>query len=254
MIRRVASLLLSSIFLLSLFVSVIHARTIPPFKKLVSDSANSISPQLEAELNTELSQFAEQSNGFEVAIVTLDTLDNESIGDVAKNYYDEWKIGKGETDNGVLILVARKENQVIIYRGAGAKDLITDEEAAKIISEQLEPALKASTADQGVREAITTIRQELTDQTFGNINPLNKEPGFMKTFIVTIVVNVLVIICIMVISFAAAKYGKLRALWLGGLVGAVLGTLAGGPAAGIFFGTLGLGMDYWVSTKHTRHA
>lgn len=243
MVRQILVIISVVILAISVVVTPVRAYTIPPYENLVSDYAGVLSPKFEIELNTELQQMAEQDNGYEIAVVTVKSLNGESATQVAKQFYDEWKIGKSEIDNGVLLLVAINDHQVHLYTGEGAKQLITETEADTIIRNQIDPSFQQAAYEQGVRAAITEIRNQLTDEMFGNVQPINQDPGFLKQFVTTLSLNILIIAATIGLSYAAARYGHKRALWLGALLGAAMGTFFGGIAAGIFFGIIGLIFD-----------
>ena len=226
------------------------AFAVPTHDGLVNDYAGVLSEQYEAELETELQQLAEREGGIEIAVATVTTLEGETVEQVAQQLYDSWQIGKEETDNGVLFLISVVERQVRLHTGYGAEPLLTDAEAGRIIRDQIAPSFQQAAYEQGVRNAISELRQHLTDQTFGNINPINKQPGFLQQFFGTIGFSLLIVFGTSVLSYIAAWFGRSQAWWPGGLVGGIIGTLVGGIPAGIFFGGLGLLLDYILSQNY----
>ncbi len=53
----------------------------------------------------------ERATGAQMAIVLVDTLDDEPVEDVANRLYREWGIGKKGKDEGILMLLAIKDHK-----------------------------------------------------------------------------------------------------------------------------------------------
>ncbi|HKD35989.1 MAG TPA: TPM domain-containing protein, partial [Pirellulales bacterium] len=75
----------------------------------------------------------ERATGAEMAIVTVDSLEDEPIEDVANRLYREWGIGKKGKDEGILILLAVKERKDRAEIGYGLEPVITDGAAGGIL-------------------------------------------------------------------------------------------------------------------------
>ena len=61
-----------------------------------------------------------------MAIVLVDSLDDEPIDDVANRLYREWGIGKKGKDEGILILFAVQDHKDRAEVGYGLEPVITD--------------------------------------------------------------------------------------------------------------------------------
>src|SRR6185369_4660356 len=75
----------------------------PKPKGYVSDFANILDTSSRQQLEQELSEF-ERSTTHEIAVVTIPSLENNTVEDFAGRLFKEWGIGKKGKDNGVLIL------------------------------------------------------------------------------------------------------------------------------------------------------
>jgi uncharacterized membrane protein YgcG len=84
----------------------------------VHDFANLLSPAQRESLET-LSQSVERQTTAELAIVTVPTLDGQSIDSYAHELFNQWGIGKKGLNNGVLLLVAPQERRMRIEVGYG---------------------------------------------------------------------------------------------------------------------------------------
>lgn len=86
----------------------------------------------------------ERSTGAQMAIVTVDTLDGDDIGDVASRLYHQWGIGKKPADEGVLVLFAIKDHKDRAEIGYGLEPVITDADAGSILR-GIRPILRQGT-------------------------------------------------------------------------------------------------------------
>ena len=78
----------------------------------VSDFASILSKD-KLVLETRIGHF-EKRTGTEIAVVTVKSLDGQTIETYARGLFKEWGIGKKGSNNGVLILIAVNERQTRI--------------------------------------------------------------------------------------------------------------------------------------------
>ena len=70
-----------------------------------------ISPEMEDKLERALQSF-ELSDSTQVAILTLDSLEGDSLEDFSIRTVEKWKIGQKNKDNGVLLLVFKNDRKI----------------------------------------------------------------------------------------------------------------------------------------------
>ena len=75
----------------------------------------------------------ERATGAQIAVVTVDTLEDEPVEDVANRLYHEWGIGKKGTDEGLLLLLAIKDHKQRAEVGFGLEPVITDGYAGGVL-------------------------------------------------------------------------------------------------------------------------
>ncbi len=75
----------------------------------------------------------ERVTGAQMAIVLVDTLDNEPVEDAANRLYREWGIGNKGTSEGILLLLAIKDHKSRAEIGYGLEPIITDGDAGSIL-------------------------------------------------------------------------------------------------------------------------
>lgn len=106
-LKRNLIYIFSILFLSLLTVQFSHAVSIPenPGNHVV-DLAGIIDNSTEAKLNQYLSEL-EQKTTAQIAILTIKSLEGESIEDLSITVaHDKWKLGQEGKDNGVLLLVS----------------------------------------------------------------------------------------------------------------------------------------------------
>lgn len=75
----------------------------------------------------------ERLTGAQIAIVTVDSLQDEPIEDVANRLFREWGIGKKGTDQGLLLLLAIRDRKQRAEVGYGLEPIITDGYAGGVL-------------------------------------------------------------------------------------------------------------------------
>lgn len=122
----------------------------PP--RLVVDNAGVLNSYDRDQLEGKLVAL-DDSTSNQITIVTVLTLNDEPIEDLAVNTYRSWGIGNKKTNNGVLILVAVNDHKVRIEVGYGLEGAIPDVVASDIIEKDLKPAFRQNNYYAGFNKA-----------------------------------------------------------------------------------------------------
>jgi uncharacterized protein len=135
---------------------------LPKLTGRVVDNADLLAAADEKRLSAQLAKL-ESRTGDQLVVVTLPSLEGESIEAVGLRLGNGWGIGQKELDNGVLLIVAPAERAVRIEVGLGLEALLTDVRADAIIDARLLPLFRegrhAQAIDAGV-ESISTLLQQ----------------------------------------------------------------------------------------------
>jgi uncharacterized protein len=209
------------------------ARAAPGFPQLtgrVVDQAGLLAADSVQQLTRLLAQH-EQETGNQVVVVTLSSLQGESIEDYGYQLGRHWGIGTAEHNNGVLLIVAPREHKVRIEVGYGLEGTLTDARSNEIIQQVILPQFRNTHYDEGIRLGTQAILAALQ----GTYTPpktasLDKPKHFLGLIIVLITLG----------EFAADMFSS-RLVSSGVLGGIgflfgwlVLGSLAVGLAIGFF--------------------
>jgi uncharacterized protein len=139
------------------------AADVPFLTGRIVDEANILSAGVEQNLS-QMSERHEQATGNQVVVLTLPSLEGESIEGFATRVFDAWKLGQKGKDNGVLVIVAPNDRKMRIEVGYGLEGTLTDAGASRIIREAMTPQFKSGNYEAGIQNGVTAIVQALEGQ------------------------------------------------------------------------------------------
>ncbi len=152
--RKVRSIVLSVALV---FTGIIAAASeVPYLTGRVTDNAEILSPAMRASL-TERLKAHEGRAGNQIAVLTVPSLDGESIEEYADAVFKEWKLGQKGKDNGILVLVAPNDRRMRIEVGYGLEGTIPDSLAGSIIRNAMTPKFKSGDFDGGVDAGVRAL-------------------------------------------------------------------------------------------------
>jgi uncharacterized protein len=155
--RGFHSIVSNAIIFVAMVLSFGYCLDVPALNGRINDHAGLLSEKNESELTAYLAEY-EHESGNQIAVLTIQSLHGENLEEYSIRVADSWKLGKATVDNGVLILVVKKERGIRIEVGYGLESSITDLEADRIIRESIMPAFAKSDFDKGIADAIREVR------------------------------------------------------------------------------------------------
>ncbi len=217
--------LISFSFLLLLIPSITQALGVPKLTGRVVDNAHLLSPQAASALDARLAEF-ERTDSTQVVVLTIPSLEGESLEEYAIKVAQAWGIGQKGRDNGALLLVSKGDRKVRIEVGYGLEGRLTDALSGRIIDYAIVPSFKAGKFDAGIENGVSAIIEAVrgeykAEPGSGGQGSHNDDNAFFGLFILAILLT--------------AFLSRLPALARAGIAGVVL------PGAGALFG-LGLGL------------
>ena len=129
---------------------------VPPVTAQVIDQTGTLSPGQTAELTVKLATL-EQQSGTQMVVLMVPTTAPEDIASYAQRVADQWKIGRRDVGDGVVIIVAKGDRRVRIEVAKTLEGAIPDLAAKRIISEQVGPAFKAGDYAGGLNAGIDAL-------------------------------------------------------------------------------------------------
>lgn len=155
-----------SIFLVLLFGFPAAALDIPKPTGYINDRADIISPEVELKLEQFLKDF-DKSDSTQISVLTIPTLDGESLEDYALRVLESWGLGQKGKDNGALLLVAKAERKIRIEVGYGLEGRLTDLLAGRIVDNEVSPRFKQGDFDGGIVSGVFGIAQAVRGEYTG---------------------------------------------------------------------------------------
>jgi uncharacterized protein len=132
------------------------ALDIPALKARVNDYAGLLTPSTANQLEQALLDF-EQSESTQIVVLTVDSLEGESLEDFSMQVAEAWKVGQKGLDNGALLLISKNDRKIRIEVGYGLEGSLTDMISGRIIRNVIVPAFRSGNFDQGIASGVAAM-------------------------------------------------------------------------------------------------
>jgi len=157
-------------------------QVVPALTGRVVDQADILTPATE-EAITALLATHEEATSNQVAVLTISSLQGETIEVFSIRVAETWGLGTAENDNGVLLLVAVEDHELRIEVGLGLEGDLTDAAASRIIRNEIVPVFRQGDFDAGVLVGVQSILGVL-EGTYtppeGSSSPSDEVPMVMR--------------------------------------------------------------------------
>lgn len=147
------------------------ALEVPYLTGRIHDEAEILSPGARERIEAILKAH-EARSGNQIVVLTVRSLEGESIEEYAVKVFNIWKLGQAGEDNGVLLLVAPADRRMRIEVGYGLEGELTDAAASRIIRDVIAPRFKENDFDRGIEDGTTAIVSLLEGQPLTEVEPL----------------------------------------------------------------------------------
>lgn len=230
-------------------------RTVPSLEARVTDLANVLTADERSALEGRLAAL-ESRTGSQVAVLLVPSTQPEAIEQYALRVVEAWQIGRGDVDDGVLLLVALEDRALRIEVGYGLEGAIPDARANRIIDEYVTPHFRNGDFAAGVNAGVDALAAAIENEALPP--PVDQRDGLPD---VGSFLPVLLIIAIALGGALKRAFGSLPgAAMTGGVVGLlawfIVGIVATAVLAGFiaFFVSLFMaaGPGAWTSGRGYR--
>jgi len=134
------------------------ALEVPQLRGRVNDYANLLSPGASQRLEQALVDF-ERSDSTQIVVLTINSLEGESLEEYSIRVAEAWRIGQAKLDNGAILLIAKQERKIRIEVGRGLEGVLTDLVSGRIIRGDMSPHFKKNDYDAGITAGVSSIMQ-----------------------------------------------------------------------------------------------
>ena len=175
--RNVKIILVIAICLLCIGSTYSKAVVSPTSQFYVNDYANLLSDdtkQYIINMNREL----ESKTGAQIVVVTVPSLEGQSLEDYANILFREFGIGDKQKKNGLLLLLALNERKFRVEVGYGLEGVLPDAKTGRMQDEYIIPYLKDDNWNDGIRNGFNAFLEEVAKEYNVEINgekPINAE-------------------------------------------------------------------------------
>ncbi len=223
MIKFMAKKLLITVCLF-IFTLPVFAFEALNFNGFIADNAGVISSSNETVLNQVLLELQSKTKA-DIAVVTLNSLHNEAIEDVALEIGRRYKLGDKKLNNGAVILVVPNDRKARIETGYGLEGIINDAKAGRILDNYMIPYFRDGNYEKGIIQGTLAVAYEIAEA-YG-VQLSFEKPSAQKSDDADILIIIMFIIIFMIISNRNGPGGM---IFFGGPRG------FGGGGGGIRFG------------------
>lgn len=126
----------------------------------VQDFANVLSPDQKSELIS-LGKNLEAGTTAQIAVMTIPSLEDETVESYALKAFRQYGIGSKEKNNGVLFLVAMNERKMRIEVGYGLEGALPDGKVGRILDEYAMPYMKQGEPEEGIMNTYKVLYNEV---------------------------------------------------------------------------------------------
>ena len=156
----------------------------PSFQTSVYDYADVLNPSEEKELESKLIRYSD-STSTQIVVISVEDLKGEDIGILTPKWAQEWGLGQEKEDNGILILLSKKDRKIWIAPGYGVEERLTAGINGELTRNIIIPEFKAGSYYKGLDKGADAIFKVLQGKYKGS---RKKESNFPIGIIVVVVV------------------------------------------------------------------
>lgn len=225
------------------FAQAIPERPSPP--RLVNDFAGILSAQGQNSLEQKLVRFNDTTSN-QIAVVLVESLQGYDPNMFAYELGESWKVGQGEFNNGIVVLVKpktpREKGQAAIATGYGLEGAIPDAIAKRIVENEMIPAFRQNDYYRGIDNA-TNVLMELAAGEISSDQYKKQTQGSPLTALIPFIIIAVVFILIRSSSrknyTMSGRRSSGSGLWTALILGSMLG--GGGHRSGGGWGNFSSG-------------
>lgn len=131
-----------------------------PPSSYVNDYAGLLDASTKQGLENKLKEFENQTSN-QIVIAIFPGLEGENLEDFSIRLAQKWKVGQKGKDNGVILLVFKKDRKLRIEVGYGLEGVLTDALSKSIIQNEIVPSFKQGDYSAGIQRGVAAIQKAI---------------------------------------------------------------------------------------------
>lgn len=150
---------------------------VPALSARVTDTTGTLSARQREALEAKLAAF-ERDAGSQIVVLVVGSTQPEDIAAYAYRVADQWKVGRKDVGDGLLLLVAKDDRRVRIEVAKALEGAVPDLAAKQIIDNAIRPAFKAGDYAGGLNAAVDQLEARVRGEALPA--PTARERGWAK--------------------------------------------------------------------------
>ena len=135
-------------------------QVVPALSGRVIDQTGTLTAAQQQAIDAKLAAF-EREAGPQIVVLMVATTAPEDIAAYAQRVGDQWKIGRRDVGDGLLIVVAKNDRRINIQTAKALEGAVPDLAARQIIERDITPAFKAGDYAGGLNRAIDSLQARI---------------------------------------------------------------------------------------------
>ena len=164
------------------------------------------------------SQELESKTGAQIVVVTITSLDGQSLEGYATELFRQWGIGDSKKNNGLLLLCAVEDRQFRVEVGYGLEGDLPDGKTGRMQDAYIIPLLREDKFDAGIKNGYNAFLQEVADvygvSITGETAVSYENEDFNSAFVVCTVIGLALSYLTSVTLLKKKKPGLTAAFWI----------------------------------------
>lgn len=177
------------------------------------DQTNTLNQSQITSLNEVLNHY-EERKGTQLAVLMVKTTAPESIEQYSIRVADQWKVGRKNIDDGIILIIAKDDRAIRIEVGYGLEGVLTDALSKRIINQTIVPRFRVNDFYGGISEGVSAVMQILENEAIPDIKNDYLDHAYLPHFFTFVIIFSLVISGILRMFFN----GSISSLLTGSLV------------------------------------
>ncbi|HEI8452215.1 TPA: TPM domain-containing protein [Morganella morganii] len=146
-----------SLFLLLFAVTAFaQTETFPRMQGSVTDTAGLLTAGESSSIEQKLNALRERT-GTQIAVLTVNTTGSRDIESYAEKVFSQWRLGRINIDDGILLLVASDDRAMRIEVGYGLEGAVSDAVANRILKDYFIPNFKMGNYAGGINDTVDAL-------------------------------------------------------------------------------------------------
>lgn len=210
----------------------------PSLVARVTDETGTLTSEQKTAVEQTLKAF-ETRKGTQISVLIVPTTEPESIEQYSMRVVEQWKLGRENVDDGVLLIVAKNDHAVRIEVGYGLEGILTDATSNRIIDDVIVPRFRDGDFYGGISAGTDSIMRVVSGEPLPPPQRRQHASDGAGRLL-----PVLFLLTVMAGGLLRAAFGRLPGAFV---TGGVIGVLAW-ILSGAIFVAVAAGLMAWVFT------